>query len=165
MFDTFAGLPVHALVVHAVVVLGPLTALTLVVYAVLPRCRVALRWPLLAAAVVSAGAGQVAARSGEELRDRLSGAAEPVRSRIAEHVEAGELAAVSLLVLLGATVLVLLIAPARRSSDAGRARAVAAVVLAVGAAGFAGYAVVDAGHSGSTAVWKQIVDNTDSTAP
>ena len=163
MFDTFAGLPVHPLVVHAVVVLGPLVALGLVGYAVAPSWRLGLRWPVLAAVVAAAGAGQVAARSGEQLRARLFGAAEPVRTRIEEHVDAGELAALSLLVLLGATVLVLLLAPARVTVASGRT--VAAVVLAVGAAGFAGYAVVDAGHSGSVAVWKQIIDNTDNTNP
>ena len=37
MFDTFLGLPVHALVVHAVVVLVPLAALGLIAIAVYRR--------------------------------------------------------------------------------------------------------------------------------
>ena len=41
------GLPVHALVVHAAVVFGPLAALAGVLYAV-PKWRDKLRWPLVA---------------------------------------------------------------------------------------------------------------------
>ena len=34
MFDTVLGLPVHVLVIHTVVILGPVTGLTAVGYAV-----------------------------------------------------------------------------------------------------------------------------------
>ncbi|NYG55387.1 DUF2231 domain-containing protein [Nocardioides perillae] len=53
---TVNGLPLHALVVHAAVVLGPLAAVAGVVLALVPRWRWATRWPTLglaAAAVVS----------------------------------------------------------------------------------------------------------------
>lgn len=45
---TFNGLPLHPLVVHAVVVLVPLTLLAAIGFAVLPRQRWLLRWPLAA---------------------------------------------------------------------------------------------------------------------
>ncbi|MCH1866597.1 DUF2231 domain-containing protein [Nocardioides sp. CFH 31398] len=48
-----AGLPAHALVVHAAVVLTPLAALLAVPYAAVARWRWALRWPLLGLAVVA----------------------------------------------------------------------------------------------------------------
>ncbi|MEO6791428.1 MAG: hypothetical protein ABI249_01795 [Ornithinibacter sp.] len=39
MFDTILGIPVHALVVHAVVVMAPLTALLLLLFGVSARFR------------------------------------------------------------------------------------------------------------------------------
>ena len=46
MFDTIAGLPVHALVVHGVVVLLPLMSLVTVVWAFVPSApaRVGMPW-------------------------------------------------------------------------------------------------------------------------
>ncbi len=65
---TFNGLPLHPLVVHAVVVLVPLTVLAAIVFAVLPKQRWLLRWPLAAGAVVSAAVTIVAKQSGEKLQ-------------------------------------------------------------------------------------------------
>lgn len=62
------GLPLHALVVHAAVVLGPLSALAGLGYAV-PRWRDWLRWPLVVSALVAAGAVWVAYLSGEQLTE------------------------------------------------------------------------------------------------
>ena len=61
------GLPLHPLVVHAVVVLGPLAALTGLAYALVPRWRWVLRWPLVALAVVTAVASLAAVAAGEDL--------------------------------------------------------------------------------------------------
>ena len=60
-------MPLHPLVVHAVVVLGPLAALTGLAYAFVPRWRWLLRWPLVVLAVVTAVAGVVAAAAGKDL--------------------------------------------------------------------------------------------------
>ena len=81
------GVPLHPLVVHAVVVLGPLAALTGLAYAVVPRWRWLLRWPLLALSVITAGAGFVATQSGEALLD-LRPELEPL---VEEHSDYGEL--------------------------------------------------------------------------
>ena len=70
LFDTVTGLPVHPLVVHAVVVLGPLAALLAVTYVVVPRWRVGLRWPLVLLSVVAAASAFVAEQSGEALEER-----------------------------------------------------------------------------------------------
>jgi hypothetical protein len=64
---TFNGLPLHPLVVHAVVVLVPLTVLLAIVFAVVPKLRWLLRWPLLAAALVSVVVTFVAKQSGLRL--------------------------------------------------------------------------------------------------
>lgn len=50
------GLPLHPLVVHAAVVFGPLAALGAITYAVVPRWRDRLRWPMLVLVLVATGA-------------------------------------------------------------------------------------------------------------
>ena len=150
MFDTVAGLPVHALVVHAVVVLGPLAALMLLAYALRPTWRTGLRWPTVVLAVGTAVAAFVATQSGEALEHRVGDPAY-------DHADKGDLAAISMYVLAGATLVVVFLLA--RAGQAARASAVGTVV-ALAAAGFAIFAVVNAGHSGASSVWKDIVANT-----
>ena len=64
------GLPLHPLVVHAVVVLVPLTALIAVLFLV-PRFRRSLRWPLVVLALVSLASTFVARQSGLNLKKVL----------------------------------------------------------------------------------------------
>jgi len=73
MFDTIDGLPVHALVVHAVVVLLPLMAVLTIVVAVRRGLRERYSWWVLAGNVVVAGLTLVAKQSGEALRASLGG--------------------------------------------------------------------------------------------
>lgn len=150
MFDTVTGLPVHALVVHAVVVLGPLAALLLVAYAVRPGWRVGLRWPTVALSLIAAGSAFVATQSGEALEERVGDPAY-------EHAEKGDLAAISMYVLVGAVLLVVFLLA--RAGQAARMSAIT-VVVSLLAAAFAFYAVVDAGHSGASSVWKGTVSGT-----
>ena len=63
----FNGLPLHPLIVHVVVVFAPLAAVGGILYAVVPRWRWWLRWPLVATSVIAAVAGVVAVRSGLQL--------------------------------------------------------------------------------------------------
>lgn len=62
------GLPLHALVVHAAVVFGPLSALAGLLYAV-PSWRDKVRWPLVVAVLVAVGAIWVAYLSGEQVEE------------------------------------------------------------------------------------------------
>jgi hypothetical protein len=52
----FNGLPLHPLVVHAAVVLGPLAALAALAYVVLPRYRDWLRWVALVSVLLATAA-------------------------------------------------------------------------------------------------------------
>lgn len=61
------GLPLHALVIHGAVVFGPLSALTGVAFAVLPKWRERLRWPLVVLTLIGVGAIWVAYLTGEDL--------------------------------------------------------------------------------------------------
>jgi uncharacterized membrane protein len=65
----FNGLPLHALVVHAAVVLTPLAAVAALVYVVPGRWRDWLRWPVAVAAVIAVGAVWTAYLTGEDLVD------------------------------------------------------------------------------------------------
>ena len=146
--------PVHPLVVHAVVVLGPLAALAGLLYAFVPRWRWLLRWPLVALAVVTAIAAVVAAQAGEallELRPEL----EPL---VEEHEERGEMlrtvavayavvALVAAWALGGASALA-----SGRGARETRFGIPVAAVLAVGAVALLVMLFL-AGDSGSRAVW------------
>lgn len=59
------GLPLHALVIHAAVVLAPMAAVAALVFALVPRWRWALRWPTLGLAVGAVGAVVLSYLSGE----------------------------------------------------------------------------------------------------
>jgi uncharacterized membrane protein len=150
VFDTIAGLPVHALVVHAVVVLGPLAALMLLAYALRPTWRTGLRWPTVVLSVLTAVASFVATQSGEALEHRVGDPAY-------DHAEKGDLAAISMYVLLGATIVVVFLLA--RVGQAPKTSAIATVV-AVAAVAFAFFAVFNAGHSGASSVWKDVIANT-----
>ncbi len=152
MFDQINGLPVHILVVHAVVTFIPLAALLTVLSAVWPaaRRRLGIVTPVVALAAV--GAVQVAAEAGEWLQARL-----PRSPLINEHVDLGGSLlpwAIGLFVaaLLAWGVPTLL---ARRSGRQAPPPWVG-VVVAVVAVALSAASVVQVyrvGESGSRAVW------------
>jgi hypothetical protein len=148
MFDTFRGLPVHALVVHAVVVLVPLGALGVIAIAVVPRWRQ--RFGVAVLAILTAGliAVPIATRSGQHLFDRVH-ASGTVLKQIRHHENMGKLVIWPTLALwILALALVLL----DHRGRTGRPVMVVAV-LAVLAAGAATAQVAITGELGSTAVW------------
>ena len=124
MFDTIAGLPLHPLIIHVVVVIGPLTALLAIAYAVRPIWRRPLRWPLVAGAVVTAISALVATESGEALLVRVATKGTAITTAFTEHQAAGEMArnsaAALLLLVLMATLSVLIPAPPARSGEGRR---------------------------------------------
>lgn len=80
-------MPLHPLIVHAVVVLGPLAALTGLAYAFVPRWRWLLRWPLVVLAVVTAVTSFIAVQAGEALLDLRP----ELEALVQEHEERGVL--------------------------------------------------------------------------
>ena len=146
MFDTVFGLPVHVLVVHAVVVLLPLMSVATLAWAFIPRLGPAVGWTLVAGNAVTTALAFVAKASGEALQDRLGGAVAQ------EHAEAAELLPFMALALLVASALV----QALRSTDVGVPLRLPAVLTGVVVA-VALVWVARAGHSGSEAVWAEVV--------
>lgn len=84
---TIAGLPLHPLVVHAAVVLIPLSALLAIWFAVQPRWRWLTRWPTAVLSVAVVGIGFISTQSGESLRE----SSPKVEQAVHEHAERGEL--------------------------------------------------------------------------
>jgi hypothetical protein len=169
MFDTVAGLPVHVLIIHAVVVIAPLTALMAIWYAVRPASRAYLRLPLAAGAVITGVSGLIAGASGEALEHRVRAADSADAAALAlvhDHAEAGDLARILCLVLMVVTLAaVFYLLPATGPAPLGAAVAkvtAAAVILAsVAAMG----SVIITGHTGAKAAWADQVTATNNVAP
>ena len=152
MFDTVLGLPVHALVMHVVVVLVPLAAAGVVAIAAVPRWRT--RYGVLVLAIATAGlaAVPVATRSGGKLEERL-GASGVVARQINHHQEWGQRVIWPTLAMwLLAVALVLMDRRGREQRRQGSSVKVVAVLAALAAIAAAA-AVTITGHLGSTAVW------------
>jgi hypothetical protein len=67
MFERFENLPLHVLVIHAAVVVLPVGALTGIAFALVPKWRWLLRWPVLLLGLGSALLAYVAMESGKAL--------------------------------------------------------------------------------------------------
>jgi uncharacterized membrane protein len=162
MFDLINGIPVHPLVVHAVVVLLPLAIAGTILIAVVPRWRTPYGPLVVAIALVATVLVPVATSSGEELEKRVG---DPGR-----HAALGDQLiwfAIPLLVLV--TALVLLQRSRDRSTRAhaeatgsvrrspGKGVVLAVAVLAVVAAAASGVQVYRVGDSGAKAVWSDQV--------
>ena len=171
------GLPTHALVIHATVVILPLTALALLLAAFSSslRSRLGIVLPLLA--VVSLVLVPVSTSSGGQFKDTLESQGE--KSAILNRH--AELADQILPWTIGVTVLAIVIyalqvigrrsaaprsvgaattAPARTSADAGALAArsplsIALAVLSVVAAVGLLVTVIAVGHLGAESVWQQ----------
>jgi hypothetical protein len=154
MLDVFAGLPVHVLVVHAAVVGVPLAAVVAVAVAVVPRWRVRFRWYAVVITAVMFVVTFIAKQSGETFNARLG---QP--SVAAFHVQLGNTMHLFALVLFVASVGVAMV-----HRVPGRWPAIIATVVVAAAASAAVAQVIRVGHSGSEAVWSDIVKNTRSPA-
>ncbi len=147
MFDTVLGLPVHALVVHGVVVLLPLMAMITAAVACVPRWRAHAAWPVVLVDAGMVAMTVVARQSGLALQNRLGGQVAQ------EHAALGKNLIWFAMALFLAS---LVVAMVRRSR-----RATLGAVFAVVAGVFAIWWTVRVGHTGSDAVWKGIVASTN----
>lgn len=149
------GLPLHVLVVHAVVVLVPLAVLGSLVAALWPAARRRYGWPVVAVTVVATACIPIATGSGEDLRDRLAPTA-----LIREHAHLGDELLVYVIGLL--VVVTGLVwfgrrpradAPGAAKRDARRWAVAALSVVTVAFAVVCAMQVVRIGDSGARAAW------------
>lgn len=153
-----AGLPAHILLVHAVVVLGPIAGLAAIVYAVAPRWRRLLAWPLGVLALLLVPISLVTAQAGEQLQK-----ARPATALIREHAEQGDVlkvVSVFFFVFVAAMIVVSYEPIGRRFAFLGSLRenrVVRIVLLVAGAVAgvFFVYQTIVTGHSGAVSVWSR----------
>lgn len=158
MFDLINGIPVHPLVVHAIVVLLPLATLGTIAIALKPGWRRPYGPLVVGAALVSTVLCPVATSSGEELERRVG---DP-----GEHAELGDSLvwfALALLVLSAALVYLQRRNDAAPDATPGRAIQVVAVVAVI--AGLASTVqVYRVGDSGARAAWGDSVSSSSSSS-
>ncbi len=148
--NTIAGIPAHALLVHAIVVLAPLVALLEILCGFWPAARRRLVWLVLALAAATMVLTPLTTDAGQWLIDQRSS----VSPILQEHAERGDwmtyFSAALLVVALALVVLHWL----ESRSDTPRKVAtvvVAIVALVVGVSSIV--TVVRVGHSGAESVW------------
>jgi hypothetical protein len=148
MFDTILGLPVHALVVHFVVVLVPLAAAGVIGMAVVPAWRERFGLAVLAIATAALVSVPVATMSGKKLLSRIN-AQGITAHQINNHMKMGKLVIYPTAALWVLAVAMYWMNRRDRGGSAVKVVAILSVVAAVAAA----VQVTITGHLGSVAVW------------
>ena len=154
MFDQIAGLPVHALVLHATIVFVPLLALGAIVHAVVPRWRPRIGWAVFLLAIIAPIVTFVTRQSGLEFYDRVTttGVSAAGKRILDGHMGFGKLTFWYTLAL-GIVTLVVVTVTLRPSIRLPRVVELGLVVVMVALAAISGYYVFRTGDSGATAVW------------
>lgn len=150
------GLPAHILLVHGVVVFGPLAGLGAVIYGLARPTRRYLGWPLGTLALILAPLTLVAASAGEQLQ-ATRGATDAIQA----HARQGDILKITAVVFFFLVLLMLAATftplaeriPALAALQRSRPARIAALVLGVLAGLFVIYQSVITGHSGSFSVW------------
>ena len=166
MLDMIRGLPTHALVVHAVVILLPLAALGGVAVALVPPLRRRYGELVAVLTIVAVAAVPVATHSGQYLFDRKSAAFGPANTAeaalMAHHRSLGhQLWPWAVVLLVGVLLVVGLPLLGRRDRDARRSTMTRGLALLGAAAVLVGAVgttimVVRIGEAGSKAVWSTL---------
>jgi hypothetical protein len=150
------GLPAHILLVHGVVVFGPLAGLGAVIYGLAGRTRRYLAWPLGVLALILAPMALITAQAGEQLQE-TRGATDAIQA----HARQGDILKIAAVVFFFVVVLMLAATfaplaeriPAVAGLQRSRPARIAALALGVLAGLFVLYQSVITGHSGSFSVW------------
>ena len=144
------GLPVHALLVHLIVVLAPLTAVLAILCAVWPAARRRLVWLVLAFAVVITALTPLTTEAGQWLQQRIGDS-----PAIQTHADLGNTMLYFSISLLVAAILLAFLHVRERSTVV--TAVIAVVIIAACAATIA--QVVRIGDSGARATWGGVVAN------
>lgn len=161
MFDAIGDMPLHPLVIHAVVIGVPLAVLLAVLFAI-PRTRTWARWPLAVVSVGSLVSTFVAKESGEALERALGiESGNPVGDLIEQH---SALADQLFIIMIAFTIIalanvVLVRAPRGDSTEGGRkALALVLPLLLVVVGVVAAIWIFRVGDIGARAVWNPTGD-------
>lgn len=162
MLNKIAGIPVHVLVIHFVVVFVPLLIIGAVAYAAVPRWRKKIDWAVLILAVIAPVSALIARLSGLQLRTDLiaKGYSGKPLANIDKHMGFGNMT-LWLSIALGVVALALIGYAWRTARTEGSpqhplVRPIGLVVtLVLGA--FLGYYVYRTGDSGAHNVWDGVL--------
>ena len=144
------GLPAHALLVHAIVVLVPLTAVLEILCGFWPAARRRLVWLVLALAAGTLVLTPITTDAGEWLKDQRAS----VSPILQEHAERGdEMIYFSIALLVIAVALAVLHWLEGRSDKPWMAATVVIAVVALGVGISSIVIVAQIGHSGAESVW------------
>ena len=143
------GLPLHVLALHGAVVLGPLSALIALAYAVLPRYRDRLRWITLVAVLTGVGAIWVTYLSGENFFD--SSRFDNFRGEALEKIEKHEGYAETLRLMASGFAIVTVLATWQHERT-GATRMLLSALVVVGAVLTLIWTILT-GDAGAQAVW------------
>ncbi|WP_428340461.1 DUF2231 domain-containing protein [Mycobacterium sp.] len=155
---TISGLPAHVLLVHALVVLVPLTALLEILCALWPAARRRLVWLVLTFAAVTTVLTPITADAGGWLYEQEH----HHRDILNTHADRGSrLIYFSIALLVVAVVLALLHRREGRATQPGSVVRVLVVVLAIAVGAAAIVQVVRIGDSGAQSVWGNELTKSD----
>jgi uncharacterized membrane protein len=149
---TIAGLPAHVLLVHALVVLAPLTALLEILCALWPAARRRLVWLVLAFAIVTTALTPITTEAGEWLYDREH----HHRDILNTHADRG-----GWMIYFSVAMLVIAVLLALVHVREGRSGKVVVAILAVAVGVASIVQVVRIGDSGARAVWGNELTQSD----
>ena len=144
------GLPAHALLVHFVVVLAPLTAALAILCAVWPAARRRLVWLVLALSVAVLALTPFTTEAGEWLEHRVGES-----PALETHAGLGDTMLYFAIALLVAAVLLVVL----HRREPGTAAAVILAVVVVAASAATIVQVVRIGDSGARATWGDVAAN------
>jgi glucan phosphoethanolaminetransferase (alkaline phosphatase superfamily) len=155
VFDSFSGLPLHALVLHTVVIAVPLATLLAILFGI-PRTRSWARWPLAVVAVGTVAVTYVTRQSGLALEKALGiRPGNPVGNLITKHSQlATQLLIIVIVFAVLALASVFLVSRGPARGGAGRRVLDIVLPLLLIAAGLVmSIWVVRVGDLGARAVW------------
>jgi uncharacterized membrane protein len=155
---TIAGLPAHVLLVHAMVVLAPLTALLEILCALWPAARRRLVWLVFAFAIVTTALTPITTEAGEWLYDKER----HHRDILNTHADRGGwMIYFSVAMLVVAVVLALVHWRESRSARPGMTTNVAIAILAIAVGAASIVQVIRIGDSGARSVWANELTKSD----
>lgn len=159
LLSTIAGLPAHALIVHAAVVLVPLAAVALAVTGWRAPWREAYSLPIAILAVAGGVFAFLAKQSGGPLERAVRNAAQTAgegRVRFGDHPEQGDTAFFFAFVFAGIAAVFWAVQRFRVRLNLPAWAPVASYAVALVAGALAFTTMIVAGHSGAQLVWKDV---------
>ncbi|MFZ2173155.1 MAG: DUF2231 domain-containing protein [Rhodococcus sp. (in: high G+C Gram-positive bacteria)] len=150
--STVNGLPVHALLVHFIVVLAPLTAILVVLCSLWPAARGRLVWPTLVLATVTTALTPLTTEAGEWLEKHVDKS-----PAVHTHTELGDTMIYFSIALFVVAIAVTAVHVRERKAAASRTFTLVVAVLAIVVAAGSLVQVYRIGESGARATWGDTV--------